>query len=153
MNVPQIDETDVEIIDLLRTNSRRTLGDIGKRVSLSPAAVKRRLDRLEADGYVLGYTVITDDAKLGRTVSAFTELRIYGRTAVDDLIKIAARVPEVDAVYVTAGDPDFIVRIRAANNERLLEIINQFRRTDRIAGTKTHIVLGGWDRMRDADPR
>jgi DNA-binding Lrp family transcriptional regulator len=148
MSAVNLDETDREIIELLRTNSRRTLGDIGKRVSLSPAAVKRRLDRLEADGVVLGYTVVTDDAKLGRAVEAFTELRIYGRTAVEELIKLAATVPEVDAVYVTAGDPDFIVRVRAANNERLLEIVNRFRRTDRIASTKTHIVLGGWDRMR-----
>jgi DNA-binding Lrp family transcriptional regulator len=143
-----MDGTDLEIIELLRTNSRRTFGDIGKHVSLSPAAVKRRLDRLEADGFVLGYTIVTDDTKLGRPVEAFTELRIYGRTAVEDLIKLSATVPEVDAVYVTAGDPDFIVRLRAANNERLLEIVNQFRRTDRVAGTKTHIVLGGWDRVR-----
>jgi Lrp/AsnC family leucine-responsive transcriptional regulator len=146
MGAVNIDGTDREIIELLRANSRRTLGDIGKRVSLSPAAVKRRLDRLEADRVVLGYTIVTDDSKLGRAVEAFAELRIYGRTAVEDVIKLAAKVPEVDGVYVTAGDPDFIVRIRAASNERLLEIVNQFRRTDRVASTKTHIVLGGWDR-------
>jgi Lrp/AsnC family leucine-responsive transcriptional regulator len=144
----EIDNTDLEIIDLLRQNARRTLGDIGRTVSLSPAAVKRRLDRLEAQGYVLGYTVVTDDARLGRTVEAYTELRITGRTVVEDLIKLATTIPEVDAVYVTAGDPDFIVRIRAANNERLLAIVNQFRKTQRIASTKTHIVLGFWDRMR-----
>jgi DNA-binding Lrp family transcriptional regulator len=150
--VAAVDATDLKIIDLLRTNARRTLGDIGKRVSLSPAAVKRRLDRLEEEGYVLRYTVITDDIKLGRSVDAFTELRINGLADVDELIKLAATVPEIDAVYVTAGDPDFIVRVRAASNERLLEIINQFRRTKRIATTKTNIVLGSWDRIRDTKP-
>jgi Lrp/AsnC family transcriptional regulator, leucine-responsive regulatory protein len=146
----EIDNTDLEIIDLLRKNARRTLGDIGKTVSLSPAAVKRRLDRLEAQGYVLGYTVVTDETKLGRTVEAYTELRIYGRAVVEDLIKLATTIPEVDAIYVTAGDPDFIVRLRAENNERLLAIVNQFRRSQGVGSTKTHIVLGFWDRMREA---
>lgn len=142
------DATDLEIIELLRRNSRRTFRDIAHRVCLSPAAVKRRVDRLEAAGIVDGYTVVIDEAKLGRPVEAFIELRISGSSDVDDVVAIAADLPEVSAIYITAGDPDFLVSLRAANNERLLEIVNHFRRTKRIVSTKTQIVLGGWTRTK-----
>lgn len=145
--VPLVDETDLEIIDLLRHNARRTFGDIAPRVCLSPAAVKRRLDRLEAAGVVLGYSVIVDEAKLGHPVEAFCELRISGRSDVDDVVALASDLPEVRAVYVTAGDPDFLVWLRVPTNERLLEIVNQLRRTQRVFATKTQIVLGGWTRL------
>src|SRR5450759_2316139 len=45
-----VDATGLEIIELLRADARRTLADIAGRVSLSSAAVKRRIDRLERDG-------------------------------------------------------------------------------------------------------
>lgn len=59
-------------------------------MSLSPPAVKRRLDRLEAEGVITGYTARIDHAKLGRPIEAFTELRITGSTKVVGIAGIAA---------------------------------------------------------------
>jgi DNA-binding Lrp family transcriptional regulator len=42
-----MERIDVQIVALLRENARRSFQDIGKRVSLSAPAVKRRVDRLE----------------------------------------------------------------------------------------------------------
>ena len=61
-----LDATDHEILALLREDARRTLSDIASRVTLSTAAVKRRIDRLQELGVILGYTVQLDHAKLGR---------------------------------------------------------------------------------------
>ncbi|MGE0065853.1 MAG: Lrp/AsnC family transcriptional regulator [Solirubrobacterales bacterium] len=65
-----------------------------------PAAAKRRLDRLEAEGVITGYS-----AKLGRPIEALTELRFAGSTKLVDIAGIAADLPEVDAVHTIAGDP------------------------------------------------
>ena len=40
---PDLDGTDLEIVDLLVADARRSLADIGRRVALSPPAVKRKL--------------------------------------------------------------------------------------------------------------
>ncbi|MGH2873717.1 MAG: Lrp/AsnC family transcriptional regulator, partial [Solirubrobacteraceae bacterium] len=73
-----LDETDERIIELLREDARRTLTDIAARVNLSPAPVKRRIDRLEKLGVITGYTVSLDHALMGPSIEAFTELRFAG---------------------------------------------------------------------------
>ncbi|HWC47038.1 MAG TPA: Lrp/AsnC family transcriptional regulator, partial [Casimicrobiaceae bacterium] len=45
-----MDDIDWQIVALLRQDARRSFQSIGLRVSLSAPAVKRRVDRLEADG-------------------------------------------------------------------------------------------------------
>jgi Lrp/AsnC family leucine-responsive transcriptional regulator len=137
-----LDGTDREIVDLLLRDGRATLAEIGKTVSLSAPAVKRRLDRLEEDGVILGYGARVDHGKLGRTIEAFTELRFAGKTKVADIAGIARDLPEVDAVYTTAGDPDALVHLRVRDVADLTRVIDQLRRSGRITGTKTLMVLG-----------
>lgn len=136
-----VDGTDLEIIDLLVADGRRTLAEIGGVVSLSAPAVKRRIARLEEIGVITGFTVVLDHEKLGRPIEAFTELRFTGKTKVADIAGIAADLPEVDAVYTTAGDPDALVHLRVRDVADLTRVIDLLRRSGRITGTKTLIVL------------
>ena len=138
----ELDGTDLEILDLLVEDARRTLADIGKAVSLSPPAVKRRVDRLEEIGVITGFTTVLDYEKLGRPIEAFTELRFAGKTKVADIAGIAHELPEVDAVYTTAGDPDALVHLRVRDVADLTRVIDLLRRTGKVVGTKTLMVLG-----------
>jgi Lrp/AsnC family transcriptional regulator, leucine-responsive regulatory protein len=138
----ELDGTDLEIIDLLVQDARRTLADIGKVVSLSPPAVKRRIARLEEIGVITGFTAVLDHEKLGRPIEAFTELRFAGMTKVADIAGIARELPEVDAVYTTAGDPDALVHLRVEDVADLTRVIDLLRRSGRVTGTKTLMVLG-----------
>lgn len=136
-----VDETDLEILDQLRTNARRTLAEISAAVSLSSPAVKRRISRLERLGVIRGYTVDIDHAKLGRPIEAFTELRFAGSTRVPDIAQLPASIPEVEAVHTIAGDTDALVRIRVKDVGDLTRVVDLLRRTGRVTGTKTLIVL------------
>jgi Lrp/AsnC family leucine-responsive transcriptional regulator len=138
---PDLDGTDREIVDLLLVDGRRTLAEIGKIVSLSAPAVKRRLDRLEADGVITGYTARVDYTKLGRTIEAFTELRFAGRTKVADIAGVATQLPEVEAVHTLAGDPDALVHLRVRDVADLTRVIDLLRRSGKVTATKTLIVL------------
>jgi len=137
----EVDGTDLEIIALLERDGRLTLAQIGKQVSLSPPAVKRRLDRLEAEGAITGYRAEVDHAKLGRPIEAFTELRFGGNTKVVDIAGIAADLPEVEAVHTIAGDPDALVHMRVRDLADLTRVIDQLRRSGKVTGTKTLMVL------------
>jgi Lrp/AsnC family leucine-responsive transcriptional regulator len=140
--VPDLDATDIEIIELLRSDARRTLADIGVRVSLSSAAVKRRIERLERDGVITGYTVLVDHGKLGQPLQAFTELRFAGNLPVDEIARIGEGIPEVQTIFTTAGDPDALAWIRVRDVEDLKRVIDLLRRSGRVTGTKTLMVLG-----------
>lgn len=138
------DGTDLEIVRLLEQDARRSLAGIGRVVGLSAPAVKRRMQRLEAAGVITAYTITVDHAKLGLPLEAFAQLRFTGGTKVDDIATVAEGLPEVRAVFTTAGDPDALVWIRVRDVDDLKRIIDRLRRTGRVVGTKTLIVLGTW---------
>lgn len=138
------DAVDHQLIALLRADARATLAELGARVNLSPSAVKRRIDRLERAGIVLGYTIRVDESKLGRGLEAFTELRFAGDTKVAEIKAVAQDLPEVQAVFTTAGDPDALVWIRVRDVNDLTRVIDLLRRSGRVTGTKTLMVLDTW---------
>lgn len=140
----EIDGSDREIIRLLQENARATLGEIGDRVDLSPSAVRRRIDRLERTGVIRGYTAIVDDSRLGHPLEAFTELTFAGDTKVEDIVGIGEGLTEVEAVFTTAGDPDALVWIRVRDVAHLTAVIDRLRRSGKVTGTKTLMVLGAW---------
>jgi DNA-binding Lrp family transcriptional regulator len=137
-----LDEVDRRIVDLLIQDGRRSASEIGRRVSLSPAAAKRRIDRLERNGTIVGYKAVVDPATLGEQIEAFIELRFAGTTQVDDIEAAVAGLPEVVEAFTTAGDPDALVRARARDLDHLKRVVDRIRRTGKVTGTKTLIVLG-----------
>ncbi|HWC78572.1 MAG TPA: Lrp/AsnC family transcriptional regulator [Pseudonocardiaceae bacterium] len=142
----QLDETDLEILDLLREDARRTLSDIAGRVTLSTAAVKRRIDRLTRIGVITGFTVRIDHAKLGLGIEAFIELRFTGNAKVNDIVRTTTRMREAQAVFTVAGDPDALVWLRVRDMAHLQATIDEIRRHNQVTGTKTLITLESWSR-------
>lgn len=137
-----IDDTDRRILDLLVVDGRRSASEIGRLVNLSPAAAKRRIDRLEELRIITGYSALLDHSKLGSTIEAFVELRFQGHTQVDDLEETFDDVPEVVEAFTIAGDPDALVRLRVGDLDHLKRVIDRIRRSGRVTGTKSLIVLG-----------
>ncbi len=151
MSGEELDPIDHQIIELLSENARRTMADIGDKVGLSASAVTRRIERLEKSGVISGYTVVIDHRKAGRPIQAFTEVRFAGTADLREIKEAAAQLPEVQAVFTTAGDPDALVWVQVPDVERLGQVIEKLRRGGRVTGTKTLIVLDTWSRRREID--
>lgn len=139
-----MDGTDRRILDLLVEDGRRSASEIGRLVNLSPAAAKRRIDRLEQLGVIRGYTAVVDHAMLGVRLEAFSELRFAPGTQVDEIDAAVTDVPEVVESFTLAGDPDALVRLRVNDVQHLKSVVDHIRRSGngKITGTKTLIVLG-----------
>lgn len=137
-----LDDVDRSILALLVQDGRLSASELGRQVGLSPAAAKRRIDRLEQLRVIGGYRAVLDHARLGSLIEAFIELRFAGSTQVDDIEKTVDGMTEVIEAFTTAGDPDALVRVRAADLNHLKQIVDRIRRSGRVTGTKTLIVLG-----------
>src|ERR671919_3238608 len=98
-----MDDIDRQIVAALRENARRSFQSIGLRVALSAPAVKRRVDRLEADGVIRGYTAQVDPGRYGWGTHAFVALYTEGRMAAAEVREAVERHPEVEAGYTVAG--------------------------------------------------
>lgn len=136
-----LDAIDEAILAALLADARQPTSAIAERVGLSPAATKRRIDRLERAGVITGYTAVVDHALLGAGIDAFIELRFRGTTTVEQIDETLAAVPEVVAAYTTAGDPDALLRVRVGDLAHLKGVIDRIRRAGNVTGTKTLIVL------------
>jgi Lrp/AsnC family leucine-responsive transcriptional regulator len=143
----QLDDIDRQILALLRADARRSLRDIGDRVGLSVAPVKRRIDRLEAAGVILGYTARVDLAAFGGELEAVVELRVEGTMELDTIVSAVSEVPEANEVLTIAGDPDALVLVRAENIHDLQRVVNRLRTSGQVIGTRTLVVLGRWNRL------
>jgi DNA-binding Lrp family transcriptional regulator len=144
--VTGLDRVDHQLLELLRQDGRRTFSEMARTVGMSVAAVKRRVDRLQQDGVICGFTAQIDHARLGWTIEAFAEVRYTGRTSVQDITRIASALPEVHAVYTIAGELDALVQIRARDLAHLQTVIDRLRRAGAVVGTRTLMVLGSWTR-------
>ena len=143
---PALDDIDDRILELLLQDGRRSASEVGRLVGLSPAASKRRIDRLEQLGVIAGYRAVVDHTMLGSSIEAFIELRFAASTQVGDIDRVVADLPELVESFTTAGDPDGLLRVRANDLDHLRRVIDRVRRSGRVTGTKTLIVLGSVSR-------
>src|SRR3954464_7859556 len=107
-----MDAIDRQIVALLREDARRSFQSIGMRVSLSAPAVKRRVDRLEADGVIRGYAARVDPGRFGWNTHAHVELYCEGRMAALEVREAVERHPEVEAAYTVAGEGAAALHVR-----------------------------------------
>jgi len=136
-----VDNIDYGILDMLRQNSRAGYGDIGDRVGLPASAVKRRVDRLVADGVIRAFTLQVDPAVDGMATEAYVELFCRGTVAPDELRRILSQVPEVvDAATVT-GSADAVVHIRSRDIPSLEDALERVRIAPSVDHTRSAIVL------------
>lgn len=136
-----MDQIDRQIVALMREDARRSFRDIGERVSLSAPAVKRRVDRLEHDGVIKGYTVTVDHSAFGWHAHAFVDLFCEGGMSGSEVRDAVAGHPEVEGVYTVAGAASAILHLRAEDNQHLEQTLERIRETDGVLRTQTQIVL------------
>lgn len=136
-----MDAIDRQILDLLASNARRPIAEIADLVGLSPAPVKRRIDRLEHEGVITGYTTVINHAAAGAALEAFIEIRVLGSIETQEVWDELRTMPEVVQMLTIAGDPDGLVRVRVDNVDHLARAVNRMRKTGKLIGTKTLIVL------------
>jgi DNA-binding Lrp family transcriptional regulator len=138
---PRIDDVDRRIVALLRANARRSFKDIGERVNLSAPAVKRRVDRLERDGVILGYTAVVDNHAFGWHAEAFVDLFCEGRMPGESIKRAVEGEPGVVSAHTVAGEASALLHVMAEDTKDLESALERIRSTDGISRTVTEVVL------------
>jgi DNA-binding Lrp family transcriptional regulator len=136
-----VDGIDHKIVALLVEDARRSYDDIGRRVSLSAPAVKRRVDRLRRDGAVRGFTAVVDHAALGAATEALVELFYAPGTLLDAVADTLRRHPEVVEAWSVTGEADAIARVRTQDNADLERLIMELQRDGHVVRTRSQIVM------------
>ncbi len=136
-----MDDQDRQILALLVEDGRRTYDDIARRVSLSPPAVKRRVDRMRTRGTLQGFTAVVDQGALGAHTEALIELFYAPGTLLDQVTETLRRHPEVVEAWSVTGEADAIARVRTQDNADLERLIMDLQRDGRVQRTRSQVVM------------
>ncbi|MGW3145750.1 Lrp/AsnC family transcriptional regulator [Streptomyces sp. NPDC001177] len=143
---PAADETSVafdvldrQILELLQTDGRIKLSELGRRVRLSPAAVTERVRRLEAAGAITGYGAQVAPARLGYGIQAFIRVDPHGGYTLKHprTLELLDR-PEVIEVHHVVGEDCWILKVAVTDTVHLEDVLEQ---TSALGRTTTSIVL------------
>ncbi|HEX2012596.1 MAG TPA: Lrp/AsnC family transcriptional regulator, partial [Roseateles sp.] len=80
-----LDDTDRELIALLRDNARMSVVALARQLRVARATVQNRIARLEREGVIVGYSVRLKPAAEAQRIRALMNVAVEGNRTADVL--------------------------------------------------------------------
>lgn len=134
------DSLDRELISLLRKDGRAPLSKLAEKLNVSRGTVQNRLDRLQASGILLGFTVrVREDYGLD-TIRAIMMIEVVGKST-SQVIRLLRGFPELVTMHSTNGAWDLVVEIQTSSLPDFDRVLREVRMIDGVLNSETSILL------------
>ena len=136
----ELDETDRRLLALLGANARTPVAKLGTKLGLARTTVQARLDRLERNGIIAGYTVkLSEDARAGQIrVTVLIHITPAAQSAV---LRQLERLPAVERVHTTSGRFDLVCQLRTQSTLALDETLDRIGEIEGVLALESLIHL------------
>lgn len=131
---------DQQLLGALRGNARATTTELAKTLGISRSTVQKRLERLEGEGVIAGYTVQLTSQYLDQEIKAHVTITVQPR-ATDSIIKAMSKLDAVRAVYSVSGPYDLIVEVAALSVTALDTVIDTIIAIEGVERTVSSVIL------------
>jgi DNA-binding Lrp family transcriptional regulator len=140
MTAPYLDETDRALLALLREIARVSTAELARRLKLSRTTVQSRLDKLERQRTITGYTVVVPDQLEASLVRAHVMITMAPRQsgAIEATLR---KIAEVRVLHSVSGPFDLIAIVAAHSIGELDALIDRIGELDGVERTTSAIVL------------
>lgn len=134
-----MDATDRKILEILSENAHASATEIGGRVNLSIPAVNKRIQRLQKEGVIRRFTVLTDGKKIEKPMIAFILLVLRYGDGAEALQEYIEKEPDVLECYAVTGEYDYLLKVCARDVEQLEALLLRLKRQKGVV--KSHTML------------
>lgn len=112
-----MDSLDTAIIEVLREDGRIANVALAERVGLTPGPCLRRVQRLEADGVIVGYQAQISPAAANQSFEVLLDIEItdFDMKSIETFEDKMAAYPQVLELHRLFGSPDYLVRVAVAD--------------------------------------
>ena len=141
--IEKLDNKSLQLISLLRTNARTSVVELSKQLNVSRATVQNKINRLERDGIILGYTVKLKPDANTHPVRLLMNISVEAKKEAAIIARLRG-FPEVIAVHHTTGHWDIIAEIHATTLPSLNAILSDIRLSDGIVNTETNLLTDSY---------
>ena len=135
-----MDDTDRQLISLLRDNARASVASLAKVLRVSRGTVQNRLNKLEADGTIVGYTARLRPQAQAHRIRALMTVAVEGNR-IDQVLGRLRGDPAVSALHTTNGRWDIVAELQADSLESFDRVLGRIRLLEGIANTETSLLL------------
>ena len=136
-----MDETDRQILRILKDDGRAGYSDIGKKIGLSEGAVRKRIKTLTDSGVIRKFTAKVGVAEGAEAITLLSTNPSFPTQEVSERIR---NIPNVETLYEVTGEYDIVAVISGMSVVEVNECIEKIRRVEGIMKTNTMIVLRSW---------
>ncbi|MDD7972999.1 Lrp/AsnC family transcriptional regulator [Roseinatronobacter alkalisoli] len=112
----KLDRIDIRILAVLQRNGRITNVELAEEVNLSPSPCLMRVKKLQQAGYITGYSAQIDLARLGPTLTVFTEFTLKNHRQID-FARFQEALAQIDSCvecHLVSGGYDYLVKFVTA---------------------------------------
>ncbi len=142
--MPNLTDTDMLVLDILRHDSRISNADLAEKVGLSASSCWRRVRALEDLGVIRSYTVSLDDDKLGLGFKSIVHVQLtrHDPDKVSAFIRAIREREEVRACYATTGQSDYHLHVVCPDLAAYNRFLEDFLfRIPAVASAQTNLIL------------
>ncbi|TMV89069.1 Lrp/AsnC family transcriptional regulator [Thioclava sp. BHET1] len=135
-----MDELDQKIVGLLASDARMSLAMLARRLHVARSTVQARLERLETQGVIAGYTVKLGDAAEAGRLRATAMLEIDLRVQPAILQKLRS-LPEVERIITCSGRIDLMLQLATRSTQQLDAVLDLIGEIPGVQNTESLIHL------------
>jgi DNA-binding Lrp family transcriptional regulator len=136
----QISDKDRELLVLLGENARMPVATLARQLGLSRTTVQARIERLEREGVISGYSVRLSDAYLAGLIRAHVLITIAPK-ALPTVAAELGTIREITSLYSVNGPYDLIAVIAAPSIADLDRLIDRVGELSGVERTLSSIIL------------
>ncbi len=135
-----LDSLDRQLIALLQANARDSTAALARKLGVARTTVLSRLQRLEGQGVIVGYTARLAQVDGAPGVEAFVGITTEPKSARLVTQRLAS-FPELRQLCSVSGEFDYIALLRAESTARLDSLLDEIGAIDGVVKTTTSVVL------------
>ena len=123
----KMNDTDSQILGLLRDNARMSITDLANKIRVSRATVQKRIEYMEMNGIIMGYTIRIKPSANQNTIRAWMNIMVEG-TQTRAVVKALRLDSAVQTLHTTNGKWDLLVELESDSLEsfdKILERLNK----------------------------
>ncbi|WP_299767725.1 Lrp/AsnC family transcriptional regulator [uncultured Dokdonia sp.] len=132
-----INSIDNKLLAILKDNSRLSFADLGRKINLSPSAVRERVQKMEDNEVIEKYSIQINQRKLGYDIEAFILLKVF-QGQLKHVIQQVATLPEVVEAHRITGSQNIHLKVLLKSQLDLQKLIDKLMN---FGDTNTFLIL------------
>ena len=136
----KITDVDQQLLSVLREDARASTAEIARRLKLSRTTVQSRIERLERQGLIAGYTVRVDDEAERGWIRAHIMITVLPKQA-PAVVKALHAMPEVRTLHSVSGPFDLVALGVTPTVAEMDELTDRIGAIDGVERTTSSIIL------------